>query len=135
MSRRPNRNNPPARQDQRPQAPQSEIVRQDFWQGPLPPPGALEQFRQLVPDAPERIFDEWQREAAHRRKIEEKALTGNLRTVRFGQVGAITFGLGALGISGLGFWLGYPVEASAVTCTTVVGVVGAFLYQRTRGES
>jgi uncharacterized membrane protein len=88
----------------------------------------------MVPDAPERIFAQWEQEAAHRRRIEEKALSGNLRTVRFGQVGAISFGLGALGISGLGFWLGYPVEASAVTCTTVVGVVGAFLYQRYKGE-
>ena len=135
MPRRPHRNNPPARQEPGPQEPrQPEIVRQDFWQGPLPPPAILDQFRQMVPDAPERIFAQWEQEATHRRRIEERSLTGNLRTVRFGQVGAISFSLLCLGVSGLGFWLGYPVEASAITCTTVLGVVGAFLYQRRAGE-
>jgi len=114
--------------------PPAVIQQSAFWQGPLPPPAALEQFRQIVPDAPERIFAQWEQEAAHRRQMEAISLKGNLKTVRVGQAGAIGFSLLCLSVSALGFWLGYPVEASAITCTTVALVVGAFLYQRRKGE-
>ncbi|MBY0256124.1 MAG: DUF2335 domain-containing protein [Methylobacterium sp.] len=134
MSRRP-RGNLPARQkpENEPGRP-TLIEERQFWQGPLPPPATLEQFREILPDLPRQIVEQWREESQHRRKLEERSLEGNLRTVRLGQIGAIGFGLTSLGVSGLGFWLGYPVEASAITCTTVVGVVGAFLYQRKKAE-
>lgn len=135
MTRRPNRNNPPARREPPPQEqPQPDLVRQDIWQGPLPPPAAIEHFERMVPDAGQRIFDEWQREAAHRRDIEKTGQRGNLSIARLGQIGAIILVLAVLSVGALGFWLGYPKEAAAIVISVVGSVVGAFVYQRKKGE-
>ena len=111
---------------------QATIIHQqnELWQGPLPSPQALDQFRQIVPDAPERIFAQWEQEAAHRRELEQTSLDGNLRTVRVGQVAAIVFALSAMGVAGFSVWMHEPWVAGVIGGTTVVSVVGAFLYQR-----
>ncbi len=136
MSRRPRGNHPPARTDapsgEPPQKPT--IIGTEFWQGPLPPPAVLERFRDLVPDAPERIFAEWQKEAEHRRGLEKTSLAGNLLTIRIGQFGAIALVLVVLGLGGLGFWLGYPSQAATIVVSAVASIVGAFVYQRRKGQ-
>lgn len=88
----------------------------------------------MVPDAGQRIFDEWQREAAHRRGIENRSLDGNLRTTRIGQIGAIALVISVLGVAALGFWLGYPTSAASIVISVVGTVAGAFAYQRKKGE-
>lgn len=88
----------------------------------------------MVPDAPERIFDEWQREAAHRRDIEKTGQRGNLQIAHRGQIGAIILVLAVLAVGALGFWLGYPEAAASIVISVVGSVVGAFVYQRKKGE-
>ncbi|MBK3398916.1 DUF2335 domain-containing protein [Methylobacterium sp. IF7SW-B2] len=94
----------------------------------------LEQFRQMVPDAPERIFRQWEKESDHRRNFETVALEGNLRTTRYGQLSATAFALSAMAVTCFCVWMGEPWVAGIVGGTTVVSVVGAFLYQRLKGE-
>lgn len=98
----------------------------------MPPPAVLEQFRQLVPDAPERIFAQFEKEADHRRHLEKTSLEGNLRTVRWGQGAAISFALSALGVAALALVLGYPNAAMVIGVLDIAAVVGAFLYVRTK---
>ena len=49
-----------------------ERVLQETWHGPIPPPSALEAFRQLVPDAPERILSMAEEEGRVRREQMQK---------------------------------------------------------------
>jgi uncharacterized membrane protein len=56
-----------------PQNPQTQIVSQQ-WSGPLPPPGALQQFDQIIPDGANRIMGLIEREQAHRIDHESQAL-------------------------------------------------------------
>lgn len=100
------------------------------WQGPLPDPDSLEAFRQIVPDAPERIIKQWELEAAHRREYEMTALNGAIERDRVGQGAAIVFALSALVAGVIALFLGHPAFATAIVTTTIVSVVGAFLYQR-----
>ncbi len=46
-----------------------------LWAGPLPPPEQIERYNALVANGAERIFIEFEKEAAHRRKQEDRALT------------------------------------------------------------
>ncbi|MCJ2009385.1 DUF2335 domain-containing protein [Methylobacterium sp. J-092] len=131
VSRRP-KGNPPARQQPSQDQQPTVIERNEFWQGPLPPPIVLDQFRQLVPDAPERIFAMWEQEAQHRRELEKASLNGNLRTVRLGQWAAIAFSLSALAVAALALALGYPSAAMVIGALDIAAVVGAFLYVRTK---
>lgn len=134
MSRR-NRGNLPARPRPAEEPEQQTLIEQrQYWQGPLPPPSTLEQFRQVAPDLPERIVVQWEDETKHRRRMEEVALRGNLLTVRVGQFGAIALGLSLMAVACVALWFGYPAAATIIGGVTVVSVVGAFLYQRNRGE-
>lgn len=104
------------------------------WAGPLPPPNALAEFQRLVPDAPERIFRQWEEESAHRRGYEQQALAASIRRDLIGQCGAILFSTGALSVAGFALWLNQPWVAGIVGGTTIGSVVGAFLYQRAKGR-
>jgi uncharacterized membrane protein len=129
-SKRP-RNNPAARQgDASAGAEVSIVQRQEFWQGPLPSPQTLEAFRQLVPDAPERIFAQWEEEAKHRRAFEQTALSEAAKKDRRGQFAAIAFALAALILTAFCVWMGQPWVAGILGGGTIAAVVGAFLYER-----
>lgn len=125
------RNNPPAnRRSPQPDQQVSVVHTEHRWEGPLPPPRALEEFRTLVPDAPERIFAQWEAESAHRRKYEQDALAAATLKDRRGQYAAAAFALSALGLAAFCVWMGQPVVATILGGGTIAAVVGAFLYQR-----
>ena len=105
-----------------------------YWQGPLPPPAALEEFARLIPDAPKRIFRRWEAEADHRRAYEREALAAIRRDAR-GQVSALLFALAALSVSAFALWLGEPWVAGTIGGGTIASIVGAFLYQRVAGKA
>jgi uncharacterized membrane protein len=128
-SKRARNNSPAARQGQ---DVSTRVETQQLWQGPLPPPGALEEFRKIVPDAPERIFAQWEKESAHRREYEANALAAATAKDRRGQISAATFAISALALSAFCVWMGHPAVATALGGGTIAAVVGAFLYQRAK---
>lgn len=105
------------------------LTQEQFWQGPLPSPQTLDEFRVVVPDAPERIFRQWELEADHRRAYEAKALEGAIQVDKAGQRNAIIFALTALGLSAFAVYLEQPWIAGILGVGTIGSVVTAFLYQ------
>ncbi|KAB1068893.1 DUF2335 domain-containing protein [Methylobacterium planeticum] len=125
------RNNPMARHEPRSEPTTTTIIRtEEGWQGPLPSPKSLEEFRALVPDAPERIMRQWETESEHRRGQERRALNGAIWRDRIGQIGAIMFLVMVLSVVSLALWLDHPWIAGILGAGTISSVVGAFLYQR-----
>ncbi|WP_159181313.1 DUF2335 domain-containing protein, partial [Klebsiella pneumoniae] len=77
-------------------------------------------YQEILPDAPERIFQLTEREFAHRHKMEEKALDGAINRDKRGQhygLGATIFTVGCATVLGL---TGHEVLAG-----TVIGIVVA----------
>lgn len=139
--RKPRRNRPPALQprptDQVPthelqELHDPQVVRSAsaFWKGPLPPPAALEAFRQIEPTAPERIIRQWEQESDHRRNYETNALAAATRRGEIGLRNAIWFALAALAVAVVALFLHEPWVAGTIGGGTIVSVVGAFVYQR-----
>lgn len=106
-----------------------------YWQGPLPPPAVLEEFGRLVPEAPERIFRQWESESDHRRAYEHEALEAAIRLEARGQISPLVFALSALSVAAFALWLGQPWVAATVGGGTIASVVAAFLYQRVAGRT
>jgi hypothetical protein len=50
------------------------------WQGPLPPPAVLQGYKDLLPDGPDRVFKQWERE----RPSTAKAWRGGANHFHFG---------------------------------------------------
>lgn len=71
------------------------------WIGPLPPPGALAQFNQIIPDGANRIMAMVEHEQAHRIAHESKELDATVSDFRRGHW--IGGRLGALSIAGAAF--------------------------------
>lgn len=84
----------------------------------------------MVPDAPERIFAQWEAEAAHRRNYETTALKGAFAREQRGQYAAIAFALSALAVAAFALYLGHATAAGVIGGMTIASVVAAFLYQR-----
>src|SRR5690349_11244724 len=82
------RRNAPARRDQ---ATNSQAARiemrqvQQHWSGPLPDPDTLAAFDHIVPGGAARIFDQFEREADHRRALEKKQANFVVRDTHIGQ--------------------------------------------------
>jgi len=48
------------------------------FSGPLPPPGLLAKYNEVIPDGAERIMAMAERQSAHREALEAKVIAGNI---------------------------------------------------------
>ncbi|EDN5320717.1 DUF2335 domain-containing protein [Salmonella enterica] len=105
------------------------VVAHHAFQGPLPPPDLLRGYQDILPDAPERIFQLTEKEFSHRQRMEEKALDGAINRDKRGQLyglGATIFTVACATMLGL---TGHEVLAGTVI-GTVVAVAGIFVLRQ-----
>lgn len=105
------------------------VVAHHAFQGPLPPPDLLRGYQDILPDAPERIFQLTEKEFSHRQRMEEKALDGAIGRDKRGQyfgLGATLFTVACATLLGL---TGHEVLAGTVI-GTVVAVAGIFVIRQ-----
>ena len=124
-------NQPAARQD----VPASErsqsievVATATSWQAPLPPPVALQQYDDVLPGSPERIFQMYEKQAEHRMRMESAVVLGDARRSDIGLVFAFIL---ALLIIVLAFyvtiWI-HPWVGASIIGTGVAGLAGVFVY-------
>jgi uncharacterized membrane protein len=101
------------------------------WNGPLPPPGALRQFNDIIPQGAERIMQMVEREQEHRIDHEKKAMTNVAADyARQHWLGAAISAL-AIGGSVLAAYLGaHPTVSIALVGLPIVGIVQAILKRK-----
>lgn len=101
------------------------------WSGPLPPPGALAQFNQIIPDGANRIMLMIEQEQAHRVAHEFKVLDATVKDFRRGHwLGA---GLGVLSVLAAGFtaYIGaHPTVSIALVSLPLVAVIRSIVTRR-----
>ena len=105
------------------------IVRAE-WSGPLPPPSVLREFDLLVPNGAQRIFDQFEREATHRRELENKQLHFTIRNSLIGQLLAGIYAVCAFGVTGYAIYAHADWLAAILGGGTIVGGIVAFLRQK-----
>jgi uncharacterized membrane protein len=106
---------------------QVQIAMQE-WSGPLPHPATLREFGEVVPNGAERIMAAWERETAHRHKMEKSELGWAVFDSVFGKVCALVFVLTALSISAYAAVNGAEWVAAILGGGTIASVVWAFVY-------
>jgi uncharacterized membrane protein len=74
------------------------------FEGPIPPPGLLKQYGEIIPDAPERILAMAEKQSLHRQYLEKIVVEGDNKRANKGQW--MAFALAFLTIIG-GFYLIY----------------------------
>lgn len=102
------------------------LERLEIYQGDLPHPNILKGYNELYPDAAKKIIDNGIAESEHRRKMEDKYLSGNIASHKLGQF----FGfIVAVLVVGGGIYLiatGKQIAGSILTGTTALGLIGLF---------
>ncbi len=112
-----------------------QIVHQitEQFSGPVPPPGVLEQYDQIVPGSAERIIAMAEQEIDHRRNVELKIISREFREAKRGQVCALAIGTIAIIASVIISFTGAQWAASVIGGGGVVGLVSAFIFGRRGG--
>jgi uncharacterized membrane protein len=102
--------------------------------GPLPSPDSLAEYNQVIPNAAERIFTEFEEQGKHRRQLEKKVIGGQVVQSFIGQalgfIIAISFGAASVWC----FSKGYEFGGSAIGVADLASLVAVFVkgkyYQR-----
>ncbi|MDD6383857.1 MAG: DUF2335 domain-containing protein [Streptococcus hyointestinalis] len=105
------------------------LERLEIYQGDLPHPDILEGYNRLYPDAAKRIIENGIAESEHRRKMEDKYLSGNIAAHKFGQVLGFIVALAIITSGTFLIFTGHAITGSLMTGATAVGVIGLFANQ------
>lgn len=120
-----------------------EKILEIFYRGPIPPPGMLRQFNDVVPGAAKQIMEDAHAEHLHRREMERidlehahdmdrRQLKAAVWQSRAGQVIAFVLSFSAIGV---GAWLIYNDKSGwgfALILLELAGLAAAFLYNDRR---
>lgn len=96
-------------------------------QGPLPDPVDIARYDELIPNGADRIMAQWERETAHRQKLESRAQMLPFYDQVAGRVFALVFAFGCLGISGWAISYDQPWVAGGFGGLMLIAGVRAFL--------
>lgn len=109
-----------------------ELLRRGSFSGPLPPPEILEGYKAAYPAAPEVIFSELVAQGTHRRSLERTAIERQEQRADRGQFFAFVIVLAVLAVAVVAIVAGEPWVGATLFGTTLVSVVGLFLYGNRR---
>jgi uncharacterized membrane protein len=104
------------------------------FQGPLPSPEILQGFESVLPGAAERIMRMAEAEQESRHNIERRYSIANICIVTLGVISAL------IALSVISFLIKYsidndqPAVASILSSTSLIGVVGLFIWVKRRRE-
>jgi uncharacterized membrane protein len=111
------------------------VTEQQAWSGPLPPPERLQQFDAIVENGAERIFQQWEREADHRRAYESKALRAHVRLDAMGRIMAFAFAMSTLGLAAWFATIGQSWLSALFGGGTIAAVTTALVKDHSRKRS
>ncbi len=107
-----------------------QLQRIEFFQGILPHPDLLDEYKRVDPELPNKIAKWTEDEALHRRKMEMKIASDGHNTVIWGYI----FGfLSVIAISGLCYLFmvaGFAEEAKWIACTVIVALAVIFVLRK-----
>ncbi len=104
------------------------------YSGPLPHPDILRSFEEVIPGAAQRIFTQFEEQAAHRRLMEAKVISSGAFSQRIGTISSSLIGF--IGVGG-GIWLaheGKDLIGLATAFTTLASLAGIYLYRKPKQQ-
>jgi uncharacterized membrane protein len=116
--------------DQRPGLRQVEITSVS-WQGPIPPPGAIREYNEIVENGAERIFAQFEKETEHRHKLETRQQFFPFVDQLVARATALIFALACLGAAIFSVTQGAYWVAAFFGAAMITHGVNAFLRNRT----
>lgn len=105
------------------------------FQGPLPPPGMLEEYGRVIPDGANRLLILLEKQTDHRIEMESRLVQSRIDVTKRGQIIAailsVFFGLVACILG----YFGHDVLAGSIGVTTIIGLAVVFVLGKEPGKS
>lgn len=108
---------------------QSQIIAQHF-SGPVPSPQILEQYRHLIPDAPERFMKMAEKNSDHGIDMDKGRLQATVTLRKRGQQYGLSIAALFVILCIITLILGYPYVAAIFGSVDLTGMIIAFLVDR-----
>lgn len=100
------------------------------FSGPLPPPGLLEKYNEVIPNGAERIMAMAEKQGAHRESLEAQVVAANIANQARGSRYAFILCLVAL-LGGFALiMVGKDVYGLGSIITSITALAGVFIYAR-----
>ena len=106
------------------------IQAQSQFSGPLPHPDILKGYDEVCPGAADRIIRMAESQQQHRRDIEARVVSGNVKAQARGQHYALIVLVAFAVIGGALLFMGKSTDGLVTMITPLVGVAGLFIYGR-----
>ncbi|QQR78310.1 MAG: DUF2335 domain-containing protein [Candidatus Moraniibacteriota bacterium] len=119
--------------DKESQYPEQGVVterRLEMYAGPLPHPDLLKRYREIVPDAPERILRMAEKQNEHRIEIEKKVISGNIWNERLGLIAGFSVCLYALYLGTQILMSGHEGYGFSAILSALASLVGVYIYTK-----
>jgi len=97
---------------------------QEYHSGPLPPPGVIKQYNEIIPGSAERILKMAEKEQEHRFEMNKQTISID----KWGQRYAFLIATLGLSMSGFLAYLGETGFAMSTSISTIGGIVTAYIY-------
>lgn len=98
--------------------------------GPLPDPGELAAYEQLIPGMAERLLHEFEAQSQHRRGLEAQVVGSNVAAQKRGQHNALLLGLSGQVVAGVTAVAGHPTPAIAISLGDIALFAIVFIFAR-----
>jgi uncharacterized membrane protein len=105
------------------------------FEGPIPPPGALEHYERVQPGLANRIVvmaeqqvSMAQEQMRHRHGLETAVINNDIRLARRGQVMGYSFGMGSLAFAAVLAYIGAEMSSVATVLGAIGTIIATFVY-------
>jgi uncharacterized membrane protein len=95
--------------------------------GPLPSPDSLAEYNEVLPNAAERIFKEFEEQGKHRRDLESTVVKSQVKQSYIGQASALLIALVFLGAAVWCIRSGYEFGGAIIGVADLASLVAVFL--------
>lgn len=105
------------------------------WSGPLPPPAALGQFNQIIPNGAERIMAMVEREQAHRIGEESAILKATIKDTARGHWIGLTIAVASIAGAIVTAYMGaHPTVSIALVGLPLVAIIQSIIKSKSNGQ-
>jgi len=98
------------------------------YEGPLPPPGILAGYDEIVPGSAAKIIERFLEQGTHRMQLEKVVVHGGNKRANWGIVAGFVIAMTTIVGAIYAMSLGYDVAGTAVVIASLASLVGTFLY-------
>jgi uncharacterized membrane protein len=116
-------------------AQQSVEISQERWSGPLPHPGDLERYEQIVPGSAAKIIEAFSLQGEHRRKQEDRLVRGSELRGYIGQWMGFVVALAFLAVAYLLIRKDHDIAGTFIGTLDLAALVAVFVLGRRLEQS